>query len=60
MNKQRIGFISGGVMGAPMAGHLAGQAALAIHDIDRVERILQPERTYCGCRHKAIGEMSMS
>jgi 3-hydroxyisobutyrate dehydrogenase len=36
MNKPRIGFIGIGVMGAPMAGHLAKAGyALAIHDINR-------------------------
>jgi 3-hydroxyisobutyrate dehydrogenase len=36
MDKPRIGFIGIGVMGAPMAGHLADSGyALAVHDIDR-------------------------
>ncbi len=36
MSKPRIGFIGIGVMGAPMAGHLAEAGyALAIHDINR-------------------------
>jgi 3-hydroxyisobutyrate dehydrogenase len=36
MDKPRIGFIGLGVMGAPMAGHLARAGyTLAIHDIDR-------------------------
>jgi len=35
MNKPRIGFIGIGVMGAPMAGHLAEAGyALAVHDAD--------------------------
>jgi len=38
MNKPRIGFIGIGVMGAPMAGHLARAGyTLAIHDIDRAK-----------------------
>jgi 3-hydroxyisobutyrate dehydrogenase len=37
MNKPRIGFIGLGVMGAPMAGHLAKAGfSLAAHDISRV------------------------
>jgi 3-hydroxyisobutyrate dehydrogenase len=36
MNKPRVGFIGIGVMGAPMAGHLAKAGyPLAIHDIQR-------------------------
>jgi 3-hydroxyisobutyrate dehydrogenase-like beta-hydroxyacid dehydrogenase len=36
MNKPRIGFIGVGVMGAPMAGHLAKAGyAITIHDINR-------------------------
>jgi 3-hydroxyisobutyrate dehydrogenase len=36
MNKPRIGFIGIGIMGAPMAGHLAKAGyTLAIHDIKR-------------------------
>jgi 3-hydroxyisobutyrate dehydrogenase len=36
MNMPRIGFIGVGVMGAPMAGHLAkARYPLTIHDIDR-------------------------
>jgi 3-hydroxyisobutyrate dehydrogenase len=38
MNKPRIGFIGIGVMGAPMAGHLAEAGyILAIHDIHRAK-----------------------
>jgi 3-hydroxyisobutyrate dehydrogenase len=36
MNKPRVGFIGIGVMGAPMAGHIAKAGyPLAVHDIDR-------------------------
>jgi 3-hydroxyisobutyrate dehydrogenase-like beta-hydroxyacid dehydrogenase len=62
MNKQRIGFIGIGVMGAPMAGHLAEAGyALAIHDIDRVKAdALASERDgiVVADTPKAIGEMS--
>jgi 3-hydroxyisobutyrate dehydrogenase-like beta-hydroxyacid dehydrogenase len=38
MNKPRIGFIGIGVMGSPMAGHLAKAGyALAVHDTDRLK-----------------------
>jgi 3-hydroxyisobutyrate dehydrogenase len=38
MNKSRIGFIGIGVMGAPMAGHLAKAGyPLSIYDIDRTK-----------------------
>ncbi|MCZ7665582.1 MAG: NAD(P)-dependent oxidoreductase [Thermoleophilia bacterium] len=37
MSRPRVGFIGLGVMGAPMAGHLARAGySLAVHDIDRL------------------------
>ncbi len=38
MSRPRVGFIGMGVMGAPMAGHLARAGySLAVHDIDRLK-----------------------
>jgi 3-hydroxyisobutyrate dehydrogenase len=38
MNKPRIGFIGIGIMGAPMAGHIAAAGyPLAVYDIDRIK-----------------------
>jgi len=62
MNKPRIGFIGLGVMGTPMAGHLAKAGfTLAIHDINRANaNALAAE--YEGIRiaesPQAVGEMS--
>ena len=62
MNKPRIGFIGLGVMGAPMAGHLARAGfALAIHDINRASaNALAAEHSTMTVADnpRAVGEMS--
>jgi 3-hydroxyisobutyrate dehydrogenase len=62
MNKPRIGFIGIGIMGAPMAGHLAKAGyALAIHDIRRASaEALASEHASITVLDtpKAVGEIS--
>jgi 3-hydroxyisobutyrate dehydrogenase len=62
MNKPRIGFIGLGVMGTPMAGHLARAGyTLAVHDIDRTRAsTLAAERTSITIAEnpREVGEMS--
>jgi 3-hydroxyisobutyrate dehydrogenase len=62
MNKPRIGFIGIGVMGSPMAGHLAEAGyALAIHDIDRAKAdalAAEHKGIVVADTPQAIGEMS--
>ena len=62
MSKPRIGFIGLGVMGTPMAGHLAKAGfALAVHDINRANaNALAAEHAGITIAEnpRAIGEMS--
>jgi 3-hydroxyisobutyrate dehydrogenase len=62
MNKPRIGFIGLGVMGTPMAGHLARAGyTLAVHDIDRTRAsTLAAEHTSITVAEnlREVGEMS--
>jgi 3-hydroxyisobutyrate dehydrogenase len=62
MNKPRIGFIGIGVMGAPMAGHLAKAGfTLAIHDINRAKAnalAAEYEGITVAENPQVIGEMS--
>ena len=62
MNKPRIGFIGIGVMGTPMAGHLAKAGyTLAIHDINRAnaEALAAEHKTIMVAESpRAIAEMS--
>lgn len=62
MSKPRIGFIGIGIMGAPMAGHLArADYSLAINDIDRAKAnalAAQHKGIAVAETPKAIAEMS--
>jgi 3-hydroxyisobutyrate dehydrogenase len=62
MNKPRVGFIGLGVMGAPMAGHLAKAGfTLAIHDVNRANAnalAAEYEGVTIAESPRAIGEMS--
>jgi 3-hydroxyisobutyrate dehydrogenase len=62
MNKPRIGFIGLGVMGAPMAGHLAKAGfTLAVHDIKRTnaDALASEHSTITVAENpRRIGEMS--
>jgi 3-hydroxyisobutyrate dehydrogenase len=62
MNKPNIGFIGIGVMGAPMASHIAGAGyTIAIHDIDRTrtERLaLEHENILVAETPEAVAEVS--
>ena len=62
MNKPRIGFIGIGVMGSPMAGHLAKAGyPLAVHDTDRLKAealAAEHQGVVVAETPRAIGEVS--